>query len=265
MTAIASSHQVGRSVDRVEGRDKVTGRALYTADHDVEGLLYAVLVQSQIPQGVITAESLTTSTARASAAPGVSLVLTPLNCPALGEPPRDMSFDLPLERRPPLSDLSVQHVGQHVALVVADTLENAVYAASLFGLTYELGAPQTSAAQVLREPTPADGPDGRVRHGVYQPDHFVKLTEEKLQDHRGPVAEPRDGTRVAARYTTPVNSHYPIELSATIAQWADDDVLTVHDTTRWITGERAALAAYLDIPESNIRILSPLVGGAFGS
>ena len=108
MTAIASSHQVGRSVDRVEGRDKVTGRALYTADHDVEGLLYAVLVQSQIPQGVITAESLTTSTARASAAPGVSLVLTPLNCPALGEPPRDMSFDLPLERRPPLSDLSVQ-------------------------------------------------------------------------------------------------------------------------------------------------------------
>ncbi|BBZ26768.1 acylaldehyde oxidase [Mycolicibacterium madagascariense] len=264
MTATATGQQVGRSVDRVEGRDKVTGRARYTADNDVPGLLHAVLVQSQIPQGTITAESMTTSAARASAAPGVALVLTPLNCPALGEPPRHLSDDLPLERRPPLSDLSVQHVGQHVAVVVADTLENAVDAASSFDLAYELGAPYTSAAQVLREPTPADGPDGRVRHGVYQPDHFVKLVEEKLQDHRGPAAEPHGATHVAAQYTTAVNSHYPIELSATIAQW-DDDVLTVYDTTRWISGERTALAAYLNIPETDIRILSPLVGGAFGA
>ena len=264
MTAIVPGQQVGRSVDRVEGRDKVTGRARYTADNDIEGLVHAVMVQSEIPHGVITPESLASSAARASATPGVSLVLTPLNCPALGEPPRSMSDDLPLERRPPLSDLTVQHVGQHVAVVVADTLENAVYAASLFDLTYEVSTPQMSAAQVLTEPVPADGPDGRVRHGAYQPDHFVKLTEEKLQEHRGPAAEPHDGTRIAARYTTSVNTHYPIELSATIAQW-DDDVLTVHDTTRWITGERTALAAYLDVPETNIRILAPLVGGAFGS
>ena len=71
-------------------------------------------------------------------------------------------------------------------------------------------------------------------------------------------------TRVSARYTTPINAHYPIELSSTLAHW-DGDVLTVHDSTRWITGERTALAAYLGIPEENVRILAPLVGGAFGS
>jgi xanthine dehydrogenase YagR molybdenum-binding subunit len=256
--------QVGRSVDRVEGRDKVTGRACYTADNHVEGLVHATVVQSEIPHGLVTSESLTAGAARASAAPGVLLVLTPLNCPALGEPPREMSYDLPLERRPPLADLTVQHVGQHLAVVVADTLENAVDAASLLELAYDCGAPQLSAAQVLREPVPADDADGRVRHGAYRPDHFVKLTEEKLQDRRGDDTEPEGGTRVAARYTTPVNTHYPIELSATVAEW-DGDVLTVHDATRWITGERTALAAYLDIPEDNIRILSPLVGGAFGS
>ncbi|CAN5174200.1 xanthine dehydrogenase family protein molybdopterin-binding subunit [soil metagenome] len=251
-------------MDRVEGRDKVTGRARYTADNHVDGLVHATVVQSEIPHGMVTRESLTAGAERAAAAPGVLLVLTPLNCPTLGEPPREMSYDLPLERRPPLSDLTVQHVGQHMAVVVADTYENVVFAAEQVELAYDVDAPQLSAAQVLREPVPADGDDGRVRHGAYRPDHFVKLTEEKLQDRRGDDTEPGGGTRISARYTTPVNTHYPIELSATIAEW-DGDFLTVHDATRWIAGERTALAAYLNIPEANIRILSPLVGGAFGS
>ncbi|MCV7419696.1 xanthine dehydrogenase family protein molybdopterin-binding subunit [Mycobacterium yunnanensis] len=255
---------VGTPMNRVEGVEKVTGQAIYTADVVVPGITYAVLVQSEIPHGTVTADSLRASTERALAAPGVLHVLTPLNSPALHAPPRQMSDDLPLERRPPLSDLTVQHVGQHMALVVADTLENATAAAASFELVYERAQPQLSARDVLGD---ADGfgiGDGAVRHGVYQPDHFVKLEEEKLQDSRGAADEPLGAARVSATYTTPLNTHYPIELSATVAQW-DDDVLTVHDTTRWITGERMALAAYLGIPEAKIRILSPLVGGAFGS
>lgn len=239
---------IGQPIDRVEGIEKVTGRARYTADTPVAGLTYAVLVQSDVPHGVVTAASLRSSAARAEAVAGVFHVLTPLNCPMLQEPPRDLTRDLPIERRPPLSDLTVQHVGQHMALVVADTWETATYAASLFDLRYEPGP---------------DADDGRVRHGSYLPDHFVKLEDEKLQDRRSDA--PLDAAhRVEAQYTTPVNAHYPIELSATIAQW-DGDELTVHDTTRWITGERRVLAAYLGIPEERIRILSPLVGGAFGS
>ena len=221
-------------------------------------------MQSEIPHGVVTRESLELSAARAASAPGTLAVLTPLNCPPLHAPPRELTYDLPLERRPPLSDLTVQHVGQHMAVVVADTLENAVYAASLFELAYETLPAQLSASEVLEQPVAPDEKDGQIRHGSYRPDHFVKLDEEKLQDRRGANDEPDGATTVSARYTTPINAHYPIELSSTLAHW-DGDVLTVHDSTRWITGERTALATYLGLPEENVRILSPLVGGAFGS
>jgi xanthine dehydrogenase YagR molybdenum-binding subunit len=261
VAVLAPDHE--RSVSRVEGREKVTGSAKYAADNPIPGVVYAVLIPSEIPHGRVTTDSLALSVERATAAPGVLHVLTPLNCPVLQQLPRDLTFDLPLERRPPLSDLTVQHVGQHMAVVIADTPENATYAASLIHLDYEPLPAALTARDVLDGAEVPDQAGGQIRHGVYRPDHFVKLTEEKLQDHRGAEGEP-SGTKVSARYTTPINSHYPIELASTIASW-EGDVLTVHDSTRWITGERRTLAAYLDIPEDHVRILSPLVGGAFGS
>jgi xanthine dehydrogenase YagR molybdenum-binding subunit len=259
---VGMTQSVGRPVSRVDGPAKVTGTARYTADIPIDGVTYAALVQARIPHGRVTAESMAAAAARAGAAPGVLCVLTPLNCPALHPVPADMSWDLPLERRPPLADLSVQHVGQHLALVVADSIENATHAASLMDLDYDAEHAQLSAEQVLGEPAIADDADGVVRHGTYRPDHFVKLTDELLQDRRGPAE--RGAPTVEATYRTPVNAHYPIELCATIAQWHGEH-LVLHDTTRWITGERRALAAYLGIPEDHVRILSPLVGGAFGS
>lgn len=256
--------RVGRPISRVEGRDKVLGRGRYAADTAIADLTYAVLVQSEVPHANVTVDSLQASAARAAAAPGVLSVLTPLNCPPLHQLPPDLTFDLPLERRPPLSDLTIHYVGQHMAMIVADTLENATYAATLFDLVYEPLGALLAAGEVLNHPTAPDEKGGQIRYGSYLPDHFVKLPEEKLQDRRGGSEEPALPIRVSARYTTPRNAHYPIELCATIADW-DDDVLTIHDSTRWITGERAVLAAYLGMPEDKIRILSPLVGGAFGS
>jgi xanthine dehydrogenase YagR molybdenum-binding subunit len=254
----------GRSVSRVEGRDKVTGAAIYTADVSVPNVAHAVLVQSTIPHGRVVEESLRTATRVAETAPGVLSVLTPLNCPPLNPPAREMSHDFPIERRPPLADLTVQHVGQHIAVVVADTLENATHAASLMAVDYEVLPAQLSMSEVLSQPVVPDDANGWVRHGTYRPDHFVKLEEERLQDRRGPDRAPEDGVDVTGRFSTPVNAHYPIELSATTAHW-DGDMLTVHDTTRWIMGERATLAGYLGIPEDHVRVLAPLVGGAFGS
>jgi xanthine dehydrogenase YagR molybdenum-binding subunit len=254
---------IGASINRVEGGDKVTGRAKYTADHEVPDVAYAVLVQSEIPHGRVLADSLVKKTEEIVSAPGVLHVLTPLNCPSFRVLPRDLTFDLPLERRPPLSDFTVQHVGQHIALVIADSLENATYAASRMELEYEQLPPLLHFHEVLGSDPQPDEKDGQIRHGSYLPDHFVKLEEEKLQDARGDRDEPH-GVRVSARYTTPIHAHYPIELSSTIASW-QDDTLTLYDSTRWITGERKALAGYLGMPEENIHILSPLVGGAFGS
>jgi xanthine dehydrogenase YagR molybdenum-binding subunit len=258
-----ANQPIGASINRVEGRDKVTGRAKYTADHSVPGVTYAVLVQSEIPHGRISADSLARKTQDVLAAPGVLHVLTPLNCPVLHVLSGDLTFDLPLERRPPLSDLTIQHVGQHIALVVADTTENATYAASLLEVEYEPLQSLLRFEDVLASESQPNEKDGQIRHGSYLPDHFVKLEEEKLQDARGDLDEPL-GVRVSARYTTPINAHYPIELSSTIASW-HGDTLTLYDSTRWITGERKALAGYLGMPEENVHILSPLVGGAFGS
>lgn len=254
---------IGHPISRVEGIGKVTGAARYTADTVIPGLQYAALVQSEVSHGEVTRDSLTAAASRVEAAPGVSCVLTPLNCPALQVLPTDLSWDLPLERRPPLSDLTVQHRGQHIALVVADTPENAGFAASLMELTYQESPAVLTAREVLDGPGRAND-DGAIRSGAYQPDHFVKLEDEKLQDHRGTNDPPEDGTKTASRFTTPENAHYPIELSAVIAAW-DGNQLTVHDTTRWITGERQVLAAYLGTTVDKIRVISPLVGGAFGS
>ena len=259
-----SARRTGQAVIRVEGRDKVTGRARYTADNVFDGLVYATVVQSQITSGTVTADSLRESAARAASAPGVLHVLTPLNCPVLHRLPVEATFDLPMERRPPLSDLTVQHVGQHMAVVVADSPEHATYAASLFDLRYEVRPAASDMDAVLANAQPPDENDGEIRYGSYLPDHFVKLDEEKLQDRRGPQAEPDLAARVSAQYTTPLNAHYPIELSATIAQWHGMQ-LTVHDASRWLAGERAALAPYLGMAQSEVRILSPLVGGAFGA
>ncbi len=181
--------------------------------------------------------------------PGVLGVLTPMNCPRLNPPPADFSETWPVERRPPLSDLSVHHVGQHVAVVIADSFENATYAASQFTLDYRQVATDDDAA---------------VRSGSYWPDHWVEVADEKLQDRRGELTEPTVPVSVSGQYTTSATVPYPLELSATIARW-DGDRLTVYDSTRWISGEKRLLAHCLDLPEPSVRVISPLVGGAFGA
>ena len=133
---------VGRPVNRVEGVEKVTGRARYTADTPVGDVRYAALVQAEITHGRVTPESIAAAAARAAACAGVDYVLTPLNCPPLQVLPKDLTWDLPLERRPPLSDLTVQYAGQHMALVVADSPENAAQAASMMTFEYVELAPQ---------------------------------------------------------------------------------------------------------------------------
>ena len=146
---------VGRPVSRVEGTDKVTGRACYSADTPVEGVTFAALVQSEIPHGRVTAASMASAASRAAAAPGVLYVLTPLNCPALHVLPEDLTWDLPLERRPPLSDLSVQHVGQHLALV-DDVLTTGATAETLARLLLKAGAARVEVYCLARTPSPGD-------------------------------------------------------------------------------------------------------------
>ena len=176
--------------------------------------------------------------------------------------PVDLTWDLPFERRPPLSDLSVQHVGQHIAMVIAETPEEATFAASLSSSYIEAPAffSADAASQALLMP---DGNKGQVRNGSYLPRNFVKLLEERLQDSRGDEIAPETDVRISARFTTERNAHYPIELSSTIASWITRARNSRHNPLD--CRERRVLAAYLGLPEDSVRIQSPLVCGAFGS
>ena len=260
----APSAIVGQSRNRVDGRDKVTGRAAYTSDTPVENISYAALVQADIPHGDIEPAELRPAVAPALGSPGVLYVLHPGNRPPLRELPADLTDDLPLERRLPLGDLTVQHFGQHMALVVAETLEQATYAAGLIRPRYRELAPVVSPQAVVAGSATSSSDAGQVRGGYYYPDHFVKLQEEKLQEVRGRYTASPDDVSLAGAYETPVMHHNPIELAATIASW-DGDTLTLHETTRWITGTRRAIACYLGMSEEKVRILAPFVGGAFGA
>src|SRR5205814_7047087 len=110
---------VGQPIDRRDGRLKVTGRARYAAEFDIDNLAHAVVVQSTIASGAIAGFDL----AAAQAVPGVLAILTPDNAPRLAQPAETASQPAAdVIRIPLLQDASVYYNGQHIAVVVADTL-----------------------------------------------------------------------------------------------------------------------------------------------
>jgi xanthine dehydrogenase YagR molybdenum-binding subunit len=232
---------VGKAADRVDGRAKVTGRATYAADAPVQGVAYAQIVQTTIAKG--TVKSIDDTDAKSL--PGVLAIITPGNMPKIksgkGGPP---------ERRLPLSDMKVHHAGQHLAVVVADTPERAAHAASMLKIEYEAEPPVTSmddAGAVEEKPNSQMG--------------------EPTQYQRGDVerALAGEGLKVIrATYQMPVESHNPMEMSATVAAWDGDERLTVWDSTQHVVGRQESLASTLGLKQQNVRVLCLYVGGAFG-
>ena len=234
---------VGTPIDRVDGRAKVTGAAGYAADARPAGCANAVIVQSTIARGRIAS----IDTAEALRAPGVLAVLTHDNAPTL-QPPKP-GGGMPGEDRLPLSDGTIHYAGQHVAVVVADALEQAQYGASVVRVRYESELPVLAMADAdatARSPAASLG--------------------KSLQPQRGNVdaALAAPGViRIDARYTTPVETHNPMEPSVTVAEWRGDH-LTVHDATQYVYGVRNVLADVFGLPRENVHVLCPFTGGAFG-
>uniref|UniRef100_A0AAU2AGM3 Xanthine dehydrogenase family protein molybdopterin-binding subunit n=1 Tax=Streptomyces sp. NBC_00093 TaxID=2975649 RepID=A0AAU2AGM3_9ACTN len=228
---------VGAPLSRVDGRLKVTGQAKYAADHEPEGVVHAVVVDSGIGRGRITG----IDTRAAQAQPGVLEVLHHGNAPTLPYGPNPGSLNLPGERLRVFQDDRVRFHGQPVAVVVATTLEAAQHAASLVEIGYDTERPTTDLADA-----PAAGEPRTYTRG----DAEAALRE-------APV-------RLEMTYRTARNHHNAMELHATVAQW-DGDRLTLWDKTQWVQSPRDELAANFGIPAGNIRVVSPFVGGAFGN
>ncbi len=236
-TATQIAGLVGAGVDRVDGPAKVTGEARYPADFGFEDLAYAVLVQSTIAAGRIRR----IDTAPAEAAPGVLAVITHENAPRLARAPGGLGIGPP----PPLQHDRIVHHGQHIAMVVARTLEQATAAARLIETGYE----ETEPLLDIDDPR-AKQVENAAGRDVSRGDVEAGLAAAEVV--------------VAATYTTPTQTNNPLGLFATTAYW-DGDLLTVHDSTQGTAFVRASLAATFGIGESAVRVLAPFVGGAFGA
>ena len=240
---------IGRPVSRVDGRQKVTGGATYAAEFDQPGQAHGVIVRSTVAHGRIAS----IDSAAAERAPGVLAVLTHGNAPKLPYREHKGVVDPAVgERLHVLQDERVSHQGQPIALVIAETLEQANHAATLVRVAY---APETASTAVTRvEP--------------------VLPTQQKTDQGETPPPETRRGdpdqaladaaVKVDHTYVIPRENHNPIEMHATIAAW-EGDRLTLWDKTQWVNNTAAEIAAVFGIAAENIRVISPFVGGAFGS
>ncbi len=241
---------VGAPLPRVDGPLKVTGSARYAAEFHPEGLAYAATHDSTVPAGRIVAIDIEA----AKRALGVLLVLTHLNADRLPyQAPAERPAVDPVtgEQLRVLQDDEIRFSGQPVALVVARTQAQALYAASLVRVTY------------------APDPDRRVR---FDPALAKPTSETAAKKGRGP--ETKEGDPDAAFASAPVQvdatyllareQHNAMEPHATVAQWQGEK-LTLWSKTQWVGNERDEIARRFGILPANVRVINPFVGGAFGS
>lgn len=240
---------IGQPVSRVDGRQKVTGGATYAAEFDVRDQAYGVIVRSTVASGRITA----IDSAAAERAPGVIAVLTHRNAPRLAYRPHKGFTDPAVgERLHVLQDDQVNHQGQPIGLVIADTLEQASHAATLVRVAY---APEAGETDIARA-KPVLPTQEKTDQGGRRP------PETRRGDPQGAFAAAE--VKVEPTYVITRENHNPIEMHATIALW-EGDRLTLWDKSQWVSNVADEIAAVFGIAAENVRVISPFVGGAFGS
>lgn len=230
---------VGQAVPRASARAKVTGAACFTSDVARPGMLHAVLVRATVAHGSVTHFDARAARAR----PGVRGVWGPddLRWPTL-----------PRRSRPVIAD-SVAFVGEEIGVVVAESELQAREAARAITLTYREQAACVTLQQSLADGAPLLAPEGNIAGGV-----------EVIA--RGDLARAQAQAEVVleARYSTPAQHHNCLEPHGCVAQWGADG-LTLWDSNQGAHMIRERLAATLQCPLASVRVISPYVGGGFGS
>ncbi len=231
---------------RYDAYAKVTGKAKYAAEFDskVPGgqPLYAYMVQSTIASGSLASIDRTA----AERAPGVVAVLTPFNAPKLAQPPPQ-----PPARRhvTVLQDTDVAYNGQPIAVVVASSLPEAMFAARLLKIVYS--------------PTPAKLDFmGRQAEARWPKNPGKEPAGNKRGDLTAGFS--KSSVILEQTYITPIQNHNPMEPHATIAWW-EGEKLNVYNATQAISGDKQTLAKNFNIPVDDVHVQCPYTGGGFGS
>ncbi|UHS63051.1 xanthine dehydrogenase family protein molybdopterin-binding subunit [Agrobacterium vaccinii] len=237
---------LGQPVSRIDGPMKVQGKTRFAAEFPYENLSYAALAFSTIARGRITDLHVKT----AEAAPGVILVMTYKNAPRMKAPSLMMSSptaagasDLPI-----MQNDEIHWNGQPIALVLAETQEQADYAASLIKAEYAMLPAVTSFDEAKKTPRQLDNLLG-------QPP-IVEIGDAETALANAEV-------KVDVIYRTPRHNHNAIELHAATVAWTGDE-LRVHDASQLLDLTKGQLADIFDLEMDNVHVTSPYVGGGFG-
>lgn len=236
---------IGEPIDRTDGVAKVTGAATYSAEFKVNGLCHGVIVQARIASGRVVR----IDDSKSRAAPGVLAVITHVNALRLADGGK--SVDPPARRvLSVLQDDHVDYNGQPVAVVVANTLEEARRGAELLAIDYAQDAPALDF--------------DRAKLNAYVPSDMK--AEKKPDTARGDLAGAmaRAVARVDVTYATPFEFHNPMEPHASIASWQADR-LTLYDSTQGVSSLKEAIAKTFGIDSGNVHTVCLFTGGGFGS
>ncbi|MEO7263379.1 MAG: molybdopterin cofactor-binding domain-containing protein, partial [Ferruginibacter sp.] len=233
-------------LDRVDGFAKVTGAAKYASEHELEGLVYGVLVGSTITKGTVDV----IDTKPAERAPGVLAVMTHLNAPKI---PGNEEGTNP-EKNPNagrglkiFADNKIRFNGQPIALVIADSFERATYAASLIKSQYSKEPPHTDLHEAMKTGKPLEG------------DRYKENTRgEKDAWQNAPV-------KLEETYTMPIQVHNPMELHGITVRWDGDDKVTVWEKTQGVKSTQTSIMQAFGLTEKNVQVNAKFVGGGFGS
>lgn len=231
--------------ERVDGADKVNGKAKYAAEHSLPNMAYAVFVTSTIAKGSIK----NLDTTKAIGMPGVLDVIYYANCPSVpgyisnaAERPKNA---IEWRGHKVLHDNKVRFFGQPIALVVADSFENANAAVRFVKAEYALENFETNFDKARLDPA-----------NLKATSNYKRGTEKKFKEA---VAF------VESEFNIPIEVHNAMELFATIAHWEGEDKVTLYDKTQGPKSTQFTVSRTFGIPDKNVRVIAENVGGAFGS
>jgi xanthine dehydrogenase YagR molybdenum-binding subunit len=237
-----TSH-IGTSTSRVDGREKVTGRAQYAGEFKAPNLVYGSVVTSTIARGRIVR----IDTSRALAVEGVLDVLTHENRPKMASTDEAYNDECLPGGSPfrPLYDDKIKFNNQPIALVLAEESEIARFAAALVHIDYEAEIHATDLHTRIDKAYVVDKPDKSRGNAA-------KAYAAAAVRHEG-------------EYFIPIEHHNPMELFAATVIWNGDGKLTVFDKTQGVQNVQRYVCGVFGLNPDNVRVLSPFVGGAFGA
>ncbi|MBV9537496.1 MAG: xanthine dehydrogenase family protein molybdopterin-binding subunit, partial [Acidisphaera sp.] len=238
--------RIGSPVSRLDGPLKVRGAARFAAEFALDGMVYAALAYSTVARGRIAS----LDTGAAEAAPGVVLVMTHRNAPKLNplpvfnsQPKAAGPFDLPI-----MQDDSIHWNGEPIAVVLAETQEQADHAKSMIRATYHA------------EPAVTDFEAAKAHARAPEKIMREDTTVERGDAEAALAVSPH---KVDRTFRTPRHNHNAIELHAATLVW-HGDALTVHDASQTVVQTAWTLAQAFGLDERQVRVTSPYVGGGFG-